>query len=480
MPFRKGQSPVKQTVRPREQPRAAPARPSLARRIWDSAVLRGPVVPRTDRDRAFVTVHTLLLHLRPVKVPARAIRFTHTFGLGGSSLVLITLLALTGLLLTLVYQPASDVAYDSVVAIERDVAFGTLVRGMHHWSANLLMLVMLAHAARVFLTGGYHGPRQFNWMVGCALALLVLASAFTGYLLPWDQRAYWAVTISTGMLSYVPVIGDALRAVARGGADIGPNTLPMFYTVHTSIAPALLVFVLAFHFWRVRKAGGVVVPPPRPGEGPGDEKVLFLPHLLVREAMLALVIAAAIVVLATALATPLGDRANAGMSPNPAKAPWYFMGIQELLVHVHPVAAVVVVPGLAMIAVLLLPYFTSNEEREGTWFLSERGRRAAADAALLAPPLTLAAVVAHELAGRGVASGSWLGPLLGGAVPVGAVVLAVAMFSRVARSRHGLSPNETTQAVVVLLAMAFATLTLVGVWFRGQGMGLAWPWPGGQ
>ena len=108
-----------------------------------------------------------------MSVPARAIRFTHTFGLGGASLVLLSLLGLTGLLLTLGYQPVPGTAYDSVVGIERDVMFGTLVRGMHHWSANLLVLVMVAHAARVFLTGGYHGPRQFNWVVGVFLVVLV-------------------------------------------------------------------------------------------------------------------------------------------------------------------------------------------------------------------------------------------------------------------------------------------------------------------
>ena len=139
--------------------------------------------------------------------------------------------------------------------------FGPLVRGVHYWSANLLVVVVLLHAARVFLTGGYHGPRQFNWVVGVSLLALVLANAFTGYLLPWDQLSYWAITISTGMLGYVPGSGATLQRVARGGDDIGVDTLVLFYTVHTSIVPALLVVLMAFHFWRVRKAGGVVVPP---------------------------------------------------------------------------------------------------------------------------------------------------------------------------------------------------------------------------
>jgi quinol-cytochrome oxidoreductase complex cytochrome b subunit len=444
--------------------------------MWQSVVLRGPVVPRTDRDRAFVTVHTLLLHLRPVKVPAATIRFTHTFGLGGSSLVLITLLAVTGILLMLAYQPAPAAAHASVLTIENAVRFGPLVRGIHYWGANLLVVVLLLHAARVFLTGGYHGPRQFNWVVGVALLLVVLANAFTGYLLPWDQLSYWAITISTGMVGYVPWLGPALQRVARGGTDIGTETLVLFYTVHTSIVPALLVGLTAFHFWRVRKAGGVVVPPPGPGEPTTaePEKVLFLPYLLMREVSLALVITAVVVVLGAAVGAPLGAVANPGMSPNPAKAPWYFLGFQELLVHFHPVVAVVILPIAGAVALLLLPYVTDDDERAGAWFLSDRGRRAARAAAVAALLVTPAAVVLHEVVGRRWTVGTtWL---TGGLLPVAVIGLGGTAFVRDARRRLGLSRNETVQTAVVLVAVAFVVLTVVGIWFRGPGMSLVWPW----
>jgi len=468
---------VKKTPTATTRPAVAARPPSLVRRIWDSAVLRGPVVPTTDRDRAFVTIHTLLLHLRPVKVSARSIRFTHTFGLGGSCLVLLTLLGLTGLLLTLGYQPVPGTAYDSVVGIERDVLFGTLVRGMHHWSANILVLVLVAHAARVFLTGGYHGPRQFNWVVGVFLLLLVLVSAFTGYLLPWDQLSYWAVTISTGMLAYVPLVGESLQRVARAGAEIGPRTLVVFYTLHTSIVPAILVFALAFHFWRVRKAGGVVVPPPRAGEPMDDEKVMFLPHLLVREAMLALVITAIVVVMASAFGVPLGDRANPGMSPNPAKAPWYFMGLQELLVHLHPVAAVVIVPVVALLALMLLPYLTSDNESAGAWFLSPRAKQAALFSAIIAASWAVIVIVPDAaLATRLPSPSGAAGVVIRGIVPLGILAGVLITLARVVRRRHGLTANETVQAVVVFLFTVFVILTMVGVWFRGPGMSLVWPW----
>ena len=183
---------------------------------------RAWALPRTDRERALTTRGTFLLHLRPIKLSRRTVRWAHTFGLGGSALVLWITLAFTGILMLLVYQPVPDVAYDSVRTLaDARVRFGPLVRGVHYWSANLLIAVVLLHVARVVLTGGYHRPRRLNWVIGAGLLVGVLASAFTGYLLPWDQRAFWAVTISTGMLVLRPDDRRGLQEVVRGGAEIG-------------------------------------------------------------------------------------------------------------------------------------------------------------------------------------------------------------------------------------------------------------------
>ena len=444
--------------------------PALAWRIWRSIFPR-PLVARSDRERASLTRFTFLLHLRPVLLPASTLRWTHTFGLGGSSLVLVAVMAATGILTMLVYQPVPGVAYDSIVTLERQVTYGALVRAVHYWSANLLVVVVLLHLARVFLTGGYHGPRQFNWVIGSLLLLCVLANNFTGYLLPWDQLSYWAVTISTGMLEYVPWVGPLLQRVVRGGSEIGPETLINFYTVHTTIVPVLLIALMGFHFWRVRRAGGVVLPPARPGDGDEPEKVHFVPHLLLREVAQALVVVAIVVVLAAAFGAPLGDRANPGMSPNPAKAPWYFVGFQELLIHFHPLFAVVVIPVLAALGFMLLPYLTADEEPAGAWFLSPTGRRTAGLAAFVALVATPLLVIADEAIGSGAA-----GWLTGGVLPVAVLLVALVGFAALVRGRFRATTNETVQAVVVLLAVAFAVLTLIGVWFRGEGMVLTWPW----
>ncbi len=222
--------------------------------VWRSVFPR-PIVPRTERERRKTILDFFVLHLRPVRVRRSTLRYTHTFGLGGSSLVLIGLMVATGVLMILVYEPTPDLAYESVAGLESSYLFGGLVRNIHHWSANILVAVVLAHMLRVFFTGGWHGQRRFDWVIGLALLAFVLAANFTGYLLPWDQLAYWAVTICTSMLGYVPWVGGWLQGVARGGPEIGRATLVIFYAFHTTLIPVALVLLMGFHFWRVRKAG---------------------------------------------------------------------------------------------------------------------------------------------------------------------------------------------------------------------------------
>jgi quinol-cytochrome oxidoreductase complex cytochrome b subunit len=364
------------------------------------------------------------------------------------------------------------------VSLEADVAFGRLVRSVHHWSADLIVLVVALHMLRVFLTGAFRGPRQFNWIVGLSLLACVVTSSFTGYLLPWDQRAYWAVTIVTSMVEYVPALGDWLQRVVRGGEEIGTPTLIAFYALHTTFVPVALVVLMALHFWRVRKAGGVVRPD-SPGETDASrpEHVLFLPHLLVREVAVALTLVACVLLLAMFFPAALGAPANAGMSPNPAKAPWYFMGFQELLLHFDPVFAVVVIPLALAAALLALPYLRCETALGGRWFLSQTGRRTAAAAGLLGLLATPVWIVLGERAAR---AGPWLSGIPSivsyGVLPFAALLAALAGFSFFLKRRYAAAPAEVTQAVFVLLAVSFAILTLTGVWFRGEGMALVWPW----
>ena len=425
------------------------------------------------------TVRTFFfLHMRPNRVPAVTLRYTHTFGLGGMSALLATLLIVTGALLMLGYEPVPERAYASIVGLQQETLFGPLLRGIHFWSANLLIATVLLHLLRVVFSGASEGPRRFNWVVGLGLLLGVLAANFTGYLLPWDQLSYWAVTICTGMMGYVPGIGAWLQNAVRGGQDVGASTLIIFYTLHTTMVPVFLVVAMGYHFWRVRKARGVVRPLGL-GEPPPPETVYGRgwPDLIVREAAVGAVLVAVVVALAVFFTPALGDPANPGMSPNPAKAPWYFAGFQELQIHFHPVFAVLIMPLAAAVGLVLWPYRRRQAVGHGVWFGSAAGRRTAlfaVAAALVATPL---AVVADE---KWRGTGDWLPgvpPVIGGGLlPLLLLAVLVAGFRWITTKFMKATGQDADQAVFVLLGTSFLVLTVTAVWFRGAGMALVWPW----
>jgi len=420
----------------------------------------------------------LILHLRPVRVPAKALRYTHTFGLGGMSLVLILMMISTGILMIFVYEPSPDRAYESILFLEQEILFGRLIRGVHYWSANLLIAVAVLHMLRVFLTGAFHAPRQSNWVIGLCLLFLIMVSGFTGYLLPWDQISYWAITICTEMLGYVPGIGPSLQRVILGGGEIGPATVINFYALHTIVVPFLLGALMTWHFWRVRLAGGVVIPrDPEDNFQAGTDTVPFIPNLLVREVAVALILIAFVLVVAILFGAPLGEAANPGLSPNPAKAPWYFVGFQELLLHFHPLFAVFIIPLLVAIAVVSVAYLRYDADLSGNWFLSPKGRRMAVVAATTALLLTPLWVLMDEFV---VGPGGWLpgtAPVISsGLLPCTALEAGVIAFYMMLKKHFHASRNEAVQALFVLFVVGFTILTVTGVWFRGAGMALVWPW----
>jgi quinol-cytochrome oxidoreductase complex cytochrome b subunit len=406
--------------------------------------------------------------MRPVRVRKDTIRFTHTFGLGGMSLVLIGLLMASGMVLMLAYDPSPEQAYRSVQSLQDTAHFGTFVRAIHHWSANILVAITVFHLLRVFFTGGYHGPRRFNWIIGLALLAGILAANFTGYLLPWDQLSYWAVTICTSMLGYVPGIGQWLQTFVRGGNEIGRGTLVLFYSFHTTVVPVVLIVLMAFHFWRVRKARGVVSPIPQNNTGNDDtERVLTLPNLLIRELAVGLTLVAIVVLLAAFFDAPLGAPANPGMSPNPAKAPWYFLGFQELQIHFEPLIAVVLLPVLGVLALVFLPYLHFDHELSGPWFLSSTGRTTGALATVVALVVTPLLILIDEFWLQQVGGAGW--------AAIGLVTACVAAFAVFLSKKYQLEKAELVQALFILFLVAFAILTITGVWFRGPGMALVWP-----
>ncbi len=416
-----------------------------------------------------------LFHFRPRKVPSTSLRFTHTWGLGGAALVLICLLFVSGVLLKFVYDPFPGRAYDSILAFQSELLFGRFVRNIHHWSANFLVLVAFLHLVRVFLTGAFYPPRRLNWVFGLFLFWVCLLSNFTGYFLPWDQLAYWAVTICIGMLDYIPFLGAGFQEVIMGGPEMGPATLRIFYTLHTFLLPWLLVSLAGFHFWYIRKAGGIAIPHSlhTASQSEKQPKADGM-ELLMKELVAALFVIATILLLSAVFDAPLGDKANPGLSPNPSKAPWYFAGIQELVLLFHPVLAVVIIPLLVGGALLLLPYLHREPDLSGIWFRSPRGRRLAVVSLIVALVLTPAGIVGLEFFLR-VTMGD------GGTVFSRELVPGIIWFGGltgyvlILKKRVSATRSEIVLALFILLLVSFMVLTVSGIWFRGAGMKLMWP-----
>ncbi len=385
-----------------------PHRDGLVARVersdpWRS-VFRHPRLD-TPRGRALQGFSNFFMHLYPVKIPKRVLRMRYSFRLGFIAAFLFAILAATGLVLMFFYTPAVGSAYGDMQRLRTGVGFGQLVRNAHRWSAHLMVLVMFLHLVRVFYAGAYKKPREFNWVIGVILLFLTLGLSFTGYLLPWDQLAYWAVTVGTNLVHYMPVVGNQAQSLLIGGDQIGQSTLLRFYVLHVAILPMGVVLALSIHIWRVRKDGFAVkrssvgafaeeandtapeIPAHAPANAPAalygrrtrvlgvvdresvtaeersvDDTVFTWPHLVVRHVVVGLSTAAVVLGLSVFFAAPLRGLANPNLTPEPAKAPWYFAGLQELLSHFDPVIAGILIPTAAALTLLLLPYIDRNPE----------------------------------------------------------------------------------------------------------------------
>jgi quinol-cytochrome oxidoreductase complex cytochrome b subunit len=392
---------------------------------WRS-VFRHPQLD-TPRGRALQGFSNVFLHIYPVKVPRRVLRLRYSWRLGFIATVLFTILVITGIYLMFFYTPSVTSAYGDMQQLRTGVGFGQLVRNIHRWSAHLMVLVVVLHLVRVFFAGAYKRPRQFNWVIGLGLLAITLGFSFTGYLLPWDQLSYWAVTVGTNLVGYVPVIGGVLTELLIGGPQIGQLTLQRFYALHVAVLPLALALMLMVHIWRVRKDGfagrrgdlGTFAeaatdhaPAERPATvaaiGPDvdrleakllpatitsaiergdrvrllgvvdresvtaeerltDDTVFAWPHMMVRHAVVALGTIATVLALGVSFAAPLKEIANPNLTPEPAKAPWYFVGLQELLNHFDPLIAGIFVPIAVLLSLAVLPYLDRNPATESRY-----------------------------------------------------------------------------------------------------------------
>jgi ubiquinol-cytochrome c reductase cytochrome b subunit len=305
----------------------------------------------------------LLSALVHVRIPIEA----RPYYLGGITLFLFGVQVVTGTLLALYYQPTPDAAYDSVKYITSVVEFGWLIRSVHHWGANLMIICVVLHLLRVFAHGAYKFPREFIWIAGAGLLLATIGFGFTGYLLPWDQRAFWATTVGTEIAGSVPVIGDGLLGLLRGGADVTAATLSRFFGMHVLVLPLGLGALLLAHLVIVHQLG--LANPKRPEPRPGTfgasataapEKLRpFWPDYVLDEVIAWAVMLAILVILASVFPAGLEDKADPLITPQHVKPEWYFLSVYQLLKLVPRIVGIMA-PIVAIGALVFLPFLDRN------------------------------------------------------------------------------------------------------------------------
>lgn len=381
-------------------------------------------LPKSNREAGDSVVKNFLLHWFPAKVTRQSLSWNYSFWLGTISAVLFLILVLTGIPLMFLYVPSVERAYLSVKDIEFAVSYGWFLRGLHRISAHLMVAVVFLHMVRVFLTGAYKNGtganqnRPLNWIIGIVLLLLTLLLSFTGYLLPWDQLAYWAITVGTNIASAAPLVGNSMRFFLLGGTTIEQNTLIRFYVLHCFFLPLLVTLLFSYHMWRVRKDGGLACTDKLSLEQKKEEvtpvksktysllgitsgssvhvettivdddqhTVMSSPNLTRRLLVVSLGTLVVASILTIIFRAPLEAAANPAVTPNPAKAPWYFLWLQELVTTTTftiggftvngALIGGIVLPGLLVLAAIAWPYLDKSSLRSvGVWWAEDRRRQ---------------------------------------------------------------------------------------------------------
>lgn len=497
--------------------RAAP------RRIVDTMFRTGQ--PTTDRGRSSFVFGNVFLHLHSVRTHRWSLRWSTTAGLGIATLAAFLITLVTGILLMFYYKPYPSVAYDSMKDIHFIVPTGRYVRNIHRWAANLMVITVILHMARAFYTAAYRHPREFNWLVGMGLLVTTLGLSFTGYLLPWDQLAYWAITIGANIAQSPREITDALnitaifdpggfqRRLLLGSDTVAEEALIRFYLLHVMLLPIAAMTLMAVHFWRIRKDGGLAKPrdvDARLGALPADTYPVFteaptktyqlaaivtgrtaavgqgpenavpsMPHLFYAELgvlMLTLFICTS---LALVFDAPLKELANPLVPENPAKAPWYFLGLQELVAFSAFMGGVGI-PMIVLVGLGLIPYLDREEAGTGEWFGGPGGWPLVRNSLAIG---FASALLIESLVIRFGWLRTWfpgIPQLVITAINPGTILtLAYGWYSVWLVKRYG-SARAGALGLFTCFLCGFVVLTTIGTYFRGPNWGFFWSpadWP---
>jgi len=333
-------------------------------------------------------------HLHPPTIPAAQARLRYTLGAGGLAVFLTLVVGFTGILVTFYYLPTPEQAAKSVQELTFLVPFGWLMRNLHYWSAQLLVLVTALHLLRVVFTGGYLPPRRLNYLLGLSLLVLCLFMDFSGYVLRWDEGVHWALVASTNLIRSIPLAGARLYAALVGGSQIGASTLIRFYAWHLFGLTLVLIIVGVWHIFRVRRDGGIAVPPPELRTNPAR---IPRKELARREGLAMLWALIVLITLAILVPAPLAPGIQEGTAPaSESLAPWFFLWVQQLLRLGDPFIYGVLIPMGALLLLALVPYITPHRLSPGElgrWF-PRGGRNVQIVVAILAGAILLLTLIA--------------------------------------------------------------------------------------
>ena len=309
-------------------------------------------------------------HLHPPTIPAAQARWRYTLGAGGTAIFLMLILGVTGILEMFYYIPNPEEAALSVQTLTYHVPFGGFIRNLHYWSAQLLLIVSAIHLLRVVFTAAYSHPRRFNYLLGLALFALAMMLDFTGYILRWDQGICWPLTTGANLIKTIPFIGDFLFRIAVGGNEVCDTALLRLYTWHIFALTLPIIILGIWHAFRVRRDGGIAVPPPHARTGNAR---ISRNELVRREALAMFIVGLALILLSSFIPAPIAPAMSVPIRESvkeSAEAPWFFLWIQQMLKWGDPFIFGVLIPLGVLTLLALIPYiFPQPADSDiGTWF----------------------------------------------------------------------------------------------------------------
>jgi quinol-cytochrome oxidoreductase complex cytochrome b subunit len=431
------------------------------------------------------------LHIHANRVHVHSMKPTYTFGLGIILGFLFLIMLFTGVILMIYYTPSVETAYQSVKDIVNVVPGGRIIRNMHRWASQGMVIVVFLHLLRVFYTGSYLGKRSLNWVIGVVLLIITLLSNFSGYLLPWDQLAYWAVTIGSNIAASARELTDLLgitnafdpggflKKLLIGGEAVGQPALSRFFTLHVIFLPLSMLILQGIHFWRIRKDGGLSRPLQYANDKGSTNKWYAWPVLMWTELGLLLLVIVVVLFIALLADAPLLEQANPSFPENPAKSPWYFLGIQELVSY-SAFAGGLLIPVLYLVFLFSIPYRDREDAYVGEWFSGKVGLkvvwRSAVFAFLLVVMQLFIMIRYGWLRDWFPEISQWLVMLINPATITGGLFILMAELIR----RRRQSSRMAALALFTCTFMALVIFTLVGIWFRGPNWEFFWSanqWP---